>query len=253
MTESGWQQASMRKTRIYTSQLLQNQTRLALDEEAARHVARVLRMNPGDRIVLFNGQGGEYDARLTQVDKHTVSVQLEGFNDRDIESGLDIELVQAISRGDRMDITIQKAVELGVGSIQPLFTSRCNVKLAGERLIKKHQHWHKIIISACEQCGRTSLPELHQPLDFQAWIAARKIADSGLILDPLTEQTCKALDPQDRISLLVGPEGGLSEQEIDDALAKGFTRVRLGPRVLRTETAALAIITAVQTLWGDFS
>lgn len=250
--ESSWPPVLMRNTRIYTSQPLASNTSLKLDEDSARHIVRVLRMHKGDEIILFNGQGGEYTAELTQLDKSSVSLQIGSFRDHNIESSLDIELVQAISRGERMDITIQKAVELGVNKIQPLFTTRCNVKLTGDRLSKKLGHWHKIAISACEQCGRNRVPEVCQPLDFQQWLGRLDPSCHGLILDPDSGKTCKDLPVMQKISVLVGPEGGLTEDEISTAAANGFTPVRLGPRVLRTETAALAIISTVQALWGDF-
>jgi len=242
----------MRKTRIYTNQALTSNTSLVLDEEIARHVVRVLRMQKGDKITLFNGQGGEYDAELTALGKSAVSVQIVDFNDRNVNSRLDIQLVQAISRGERMDITIQKAVELGVNKIQPLFTKRCNVKLSGDRLNKKRIHWQKIAISACEQSGRTTIPVVCQPLNFQQWLEQIDPAYYGVILNHRSEQTCRDLPALQRLCLFIGPEGGLTENEIGSATAKGFTSVKLGPRILRTETAALAMIAAVQTLWGDF-
>lgn len=242
----------MRNTRIYTRQPLASNTRLKLDEDSARHIVRVLRMHKGDEIILFNGRGGEYTAELTQLDKSAVSVQIGSFRDHNSESSLEIELVQAISRGERMDITIQKAVELGVNKIQPLFTTRCNVKLTGERLCKKLVHWQKVAISACEQSGRNRVPEVCRPLGFRQWQEQLDRSCNGLILDPGSGKTCKDLPVMQQVSLLVGPEGGLTEQEISSAAANGFTAVRLGPRVLRTETAALAIISTVQALWGDF-
>jgi len=243
----------MRNTRIYTRQALASNTRLELGEDSARHIVRVLRMRKGDQISLFNGNGGEYTAELLQLNKSSVTLQIGSFHNHNIESCLDIELVQAISRGERMDITIQKAVELGVNRIQPLFTSRCNVKLTGDRLDKKLAHWQKIAISACEQSGRNSVPEVRQPLDIMQWLGQLDDPVNGLILDPCSEKSCRDISDMKEVSLLVGPEGGLTDSEISAATAQGFTAVRLGPRVLRTETAALAIIATVQALWGDFS
>jgi len=242
----------MRNTRIYTRQALACNTRLELDENSARHIVRVLRMRKGEQITLFNGNGGEYTAELLQLNKSSVTLQIGSFQDRNIESCLDIELVQAISRGERMDITIQKAVELGVKKIQPLFTSRCNVKLAGDRLGKKLDHWQKVAVSACEQSGRNSVPKICQPQDIMQWLEQLNNPVNGLILDPCSEKSCRDMPAMKDISLMVGPEGGLTETEISAATAHGFTAVRLGPRVLRTETAALAIIATVQALWGDF-
>lgn len=243
----------MRNTRIYSDQQLASNVSVKLDEDIARHVVRVLRMKKGDSFTLFNGTGGEYEAEITDMSKSSVNVKIGGYNDYNFESSLNIELVQAISRGERMDITIQKAVELGVKKIQPVFTTRCNVKLSGERLHKKLVHWQKIAISACEQCGRSIIPHVYPPLDFQQWLDQIEPTCNGLILDPRSDQTCKDLPVMQHLSLLIGPEGGLTEHEICSATANGFTSVRLGPRVLRTETAALAIISAVQTLWGDFA
>jgi len=243
----------MRSTRIYTSQPLTSNTSVKLEADSARHIVKVLRMTEGDEVILFNGGGGEYTAVLSQLYKSTVSLQIGCFHDRNTESSLDIQLLQAISRGERMDITIQKAVELGVSSIQPLFTSRCNVKLTGDRLTKKIIHWQKIAISACEQSGRNRVPVVYEPLDFQQWLDQSDSSSTGLILDPSSGRTCKDLPVMQKINLLVGPEGGLTETEISKATAGGFTTVRLGPRVLRTETAALAMISTVQALWGDFA
>lgn len=242
----------MRNTRIFTDQPLASHTSMILGENTARHLIRVLRMRKGDKVTLFNGQGGEYSAELTQLEKSTVSLKIGDFHNRSIESSLDIALVQAISRGERMDITIQKAVELGVNTIQPLFTARCNVKLSGDRLAKKLIHWQKIAISACEQSGRNQVPVVCKPQDFQEWVTQPDVSYTGLLLNPTSGISCKGLPEMEKISLLVGPEGGLTELEINAATAGGFTSVRLGPRVLRTETAALAMISTVQALWGDF-
>jgi len=242
----------MRNTRIYTNQRLASNDRLELETDSARHIARVLRMRIGDQLTLFNGQGGEYTAEITQLDKSSVILQVGSFRDQNVESCLDIELVQAISRGERMDITIQKAVELGVNKIQPLFTSRCNVKLTGNRLIKKLAHWQKIAISACEQSGRNRVPEISPPLDVILWLRSLDGTSNGLILDPGSGVSCRDLTAMNDILLLVGPEGGLTDTEISTANASGLTSVRLGPRILRTETAAMAMIATLQALWGDF-
>ncbi|HED16173.1 MAG TPA: 16S rRNA (uracil(1498)-N(3))-methyltransferase [Gammaproteobacteria bacterium] len=242
----------MRNTRIYTNQPLASNTLLHLEQGSARHIVRVLRMHKGDQITLFNGMGGEYIAKVTQLDKSSVILKIGDFCDQSVESSLNIELVQAISRGERMDITIQKAVELGVNKIQPLFTSRCNVKLSGDRLIKKLTHWQKIAVSACEQCGRNRVPEVCHPLDIIQWTERSDGSSNGVLLNPVSGKSCRDMPAMDNISLLVGPEGGLTDTEISAAATCGFTSVRLGPRILRTETAALAMIATVQALWGDF-
>jgi len=223
-----------------------------LDKNAGHHLTRVLRMQENDVVVLFNGDGGEYHARLRLQGKDVLA-QVESFIDRDSESRLDITLLQGISKGERMDIVIQKAVELGVRKIIPVFCQRTVVNIKGERSDKKHQHWQGIVINACEQSGRTFVPVLSE---------ANKLVDAlhqplpglKLTLSPTASQTFHQIKPEsNQVTLLIGPEGGLDEREIILAEACGFQSVRMGPRILRTETAALAAITALQTLWGDFT
>ena len=243
----------MRIPRIHiTSQLDTGQT-ITLDKAAASHISRVLRMKEGDALILFNGEGGEYTASITSAERHNVSVKIEQFTNKDCESPIKISLVQGISRGERMDYTIQKAVELGVHEIIPVFTKRGVVHLKGERLLKKEKHWQAVAISACEQCGRNSIPLVHTPVTLQNWLAGGNISSTALVLDPLATQNIKqACSGDEPVTLLAGPEGGLSEDEIELVRESGFTGIQLGPRVLRTETAALAAIAALQTLYGDY-
>lgn len=226
---------------------------IALDDEAANHVGRVLRMSAGQPIQVFTGDGYDYSAEIVSASKKNVEVRITGLQFNTSESSLKIHLGQGISRGDRMDFVLQKSVELGVHSITPLFTERCGVKLSGERLEKKRLQWQKIVISACEQSGRAYVPEVRAPVSLPQWLANLPPA-LRLTLDP---QATKALREQQvsnqHIQLLVGPEGGLTETEIAAAATADFQPVQLGPRVLRTETAALTALSVVQYQFGDLA
>lgn len=242
----------MRVPRIFSAEPLSEGETLRLDAGAARHVRQVLRLREGDQVVLFNGQGGEYEGRIAAMDRDGVEVALSAFHNRDVESALVVHLGQGVSRGERMDLTIQKAVELGVASIAPLDTKRCMVKLAGSRLDKRLAHWRGVAVAACEQSGRNRIPDLLPMVSLKAWLDEPK-GGLCLLLDPLADQRLATLPrPEGPVTLLIGPEGGLSEDEREAARQSGFTGVTLGPRILRTETAALAALAAMQALWGDF-
>lgn len=225
---------------------------LLLPEEARHYVSTVLRARDGFRVTLFNGQGlvAEGELRLEKKSAHVLIHSLETDTHR--ESPLQLVLAQGISRGERMDVSIQKATELGATAIQPLFTQYCEVKLDGDdKLSKRMAHWQQVIISACEQCERNVLPILHPPLSYADWLQTNP---QGLVLDPYQGVTLRSLAAnqfQQPQSLLIGPEGGLSEQELQQALSAGLTGVQLGPRILRTETAGPATIAALQSLFGD--
>ena len=239
--------------RIHIPSQLETGKTISLDKSAASHIGRVLRMKQGDALPLFNGGGGEYQASITSVEKHNVTVSIEQFTDKGCESPIRISLIQGISRGERMDYTIQKAVELGVYEIIPVFTQRGVVQLKGDRLLKKERHWQAVAISACEQCGRNLIPFVHTPITLKNWLAKDKLHPTALVLDPLATQNIRqACSGDTPITLLAGPEGGLSEEEMEISNEAGFTGIQLGPRVLRTETAALAAIAALQTLYGDY-
>jgi len=240
----------MRIPRIFHPVLLQANSRVTLDDSAARHVAKVLRLGENSQIILFDGHGGEYPARVVAISKRSVEVELAQRADVDVESPLHITLAQGISKGDRMDFTIQKAVELGISRIVPLNTERSVVNLKGERQDKKMLHWQGVITSACEQCGRNTLPELLPMQSLSTWVG-QKIAGVGLLLDHRASHSVSYLSQQGEVTLLIGPEGGLSEQERDTAYKAGYQGLRLGPRVLRTETAALTALAALQSHWGD--
>ncbi|RLA55765.1 MAG: 16S rRNA (uracil(1498)-N(3))-methyltransferase [Gammaproteobacteria bacterium] len=240
----------MRIPRIYTGQELRGNTRIALEPRPSAHIARALRMREGDKLTLFNGEGGEYLAAIAAIDKKKVVVTTGAHQARELESGLHIHLGIAVSRGDRMDWMVQKATELGVGALTPLFTERTEVKLTGERAAKKIHHWQQIAISACEQCGRNRVPSIDALQDIGDWLAST-VAERKFVLHHRADSIGGAGDKPASIALLVGPEGGLSDQEISAAEQAGFQSLRLGPRVLRTETAPLAAIAILQAHWGD--
>lgn len=239
----------MRFTRIFTPQTLSTDTALELEPEPSRHIARVLRMVAGNSLTLFNGSGGEYTAVITQVSKHAVTVQTGARLPGLAESPLEIHLGIGISRGERMDWVMQKATELGVACITPLRTEHCAVKLSAERGEKKLRHWQQVVTSACEQSGRCRIPNVEAIASLTEWVQATQ-AERRLILDPGAEDSDTGPAPRS-VALLVGPEGGFSSTEIAAAGAAGFTALRLGPRVLRTETAPLAAIALLQGRWGD--
>jgi 16S rRNA (uracil1498-N3)-methyltransferase len=242
----------MRIPRIHHPAPLTSGSRVELSDTAANHVAHVLRLPVGAPLILFNGTGGEFAATLAALNKRRVLVDVAGFQDQERESPLQIWLAQGISRGERMDYTIQKTVELGVSRIIPLFTEHCGVRLDGDRLDKRINHWHSVAISACEQCGRNRVPRIDSPLTFTQWLATPG-KGRRIMLVPDAESTLSQLPmPQGPVILLIGPEGGLSDQEISQAQEAGYIGLRLGPRILRTETAALAALAAMLGIWGDF-
>ncbi|HBV0722714.1 TPA: 16S rRNA (uracil(1498)-N(3))-methyltransferase [Serratia marcescens] len=241
----------MRIPRIYHPQPLTDRAEIALSEDAANHVGRVLRMSAGQALQLFDGSNHVFDAEIVRVDKKSVLVRLGDGRVDDIESPLNLHLGQVISRGEKMEFTIQKSIELGVNVITPLFSERCGVKLDGERLAKKIQQWQKIAIAACEQCGRNRIPEIREAMSLEAWCAEQD-GSLKLNLHPRASHSINTLpQPVDRVRLLIGPEGGLSADEIAMTTGHGFTDILLGPRVLRTETTALTAITALQVRFGD--
>jgi 16S rRNA (uracil1498-N3)-methyltransferase len=225
--------------------------RIELEAGAARHLTSALRMNSGQLVTLFNGTGGEYTAELVEAKKGKATVTINSFNQVDRESSLSIHLAIGISRGERMDWIVQKATELGVSEITPLFTERCEVKLSGDRLDKKVGHWQQVAISACEQSQRNRIPSVNTPIKLEQWQQDCE-ASLKLVLHHRTEKSLgDMLAPSAEIALLIGPEGGLSEREIEQAISLDFSSLALGPRVLRTETAPLAAISILQSLWGD--
>ena len=239
------------KHRLYLPADYEAGQTLTLPDAAAHYLTRVLRLGPGDRIEVFDGAGHAALAELVSVSKKRVEIEiLAHLPDEPIESPLHTVLAQGISRGERMDWTLQKATELGVTAIQPLLTARCEVKLKGDRLARKQAHWQQVVISACEQSGRRVMPEVKPPVSLANWLAQSR---TGIVLDPSAEQAFSQLDEAPRpLHVLVGPEGGLTDEEVMLAHQAGLTPVRLGPRVLRTETAGCALLAAVQARWGDW-
>ena len=237
--------------RLYCPFPLADAVQVALALNAAHHAAKVLRLRRGDEAVLFDGGGGEYAASIHHVGRDGVLVDVGRHRAEDRESPLRICLAQGLATGDKMDTILQKAVELGVTAFQPLLTQKSVVKLTDERAERRALHWQQVVIAACEQCGRNRLPEVRPLQQFDAWVVAQ--AGTRLLLMPDATTRLAALPrPTDEVTLLAGPESGFSAAETQLAPASGFTPVRLGPRVLRTETAGLAALAAIQTLWGDF-
>ena len=242
----------MRIPRIYTGQVLQAESTFELEPGPSQHIARALRMQVGDSLVLFDGRGGEYPAVIAELAKKHVAVTTGKHHLQDVESPLAVHLGIAVSRGERMDWIVQKATELGIAAITPLFSQRTEVKLKGERADRKLRHWQQIAVSACEQCGRNRLPVIHAIRDIDNWLQATE-ADRKFVLHHRSDQCANSDRAPHSLALLVGPEGGLTPEEISAAEGNGYQPLRLGPRVLRTETAPLAAIAILQARWGDMN
>jgi 16S rRNA (uracil1498-N3)-methyltransferase len=240
----------MRITRIYTAQQLSSDTLVVLEPEPSQHLTRVLRLRVGDSVTLFDGSGGAYPGNITAADKRHVQVLTGSRLQQECESPLSIHLGIAISRGERMDWLVQKSTELGVRSLTPLSTEHTGVKLTGDRAAKKIQHWQHIAISACEQCGRNRVPTIHPLQTLDSWLEST-VAERKFVLHHRADSNATAGEAPTSTALLVGPEGGLSEGEIETAEQAGYISLRLGPRVLRTETAPLAASAILQGWWGD--
>ena len=242
----------MRIQRVYTDRPLDNGGEITLEEASSHHLFHVLRLQAGDSIHLFN-DGREYAASLGQLGKEGATANLRELVLEEPEPKLPIHLLIGISRGERMDFALQKATELGVTRITPVFTKRCVVKLNEKKQASRMEHWQKIIVNACEQSGRCRLPQLDIPMEIGGAVM-QHCNGSALLLDHRINRTLGEIKkPKESVTILVGPEGGLSGEERKLAKAQGFVGIRLGPRVMRTETAPLAAIAAIQTLWGDFS
>lgn len=239
--------------RFYVPLPLSAPQRLALPVAAAHHAARVLRLQVGDALIVFNGQGGEYSAHILAMGKQDVTIEIERHDPVERESPLDVTLVQALSATERMEFSIQKAVELGIRQIIPVESERCVVRLHGERATKRLQHWQQIAVSACEQCGRNRLPQISPIISLSAWFATTTPEQERWILLPEADKALRDMQgPRKPLAVLVGPEGGFTDAEAAAAHRTDHQPVRLGPRILRTETVAPAMLAAMQVLWGDF-
>jgi 16S rRNA (uracil1498-N3)-methyltransferase len=242
----------MSTPRVFTTQSLVIYNSIELESSPSHHISRVLRLKNNAKLLVFNGDGYEYLATIQTIHKSIVTVLLAEKLHPVRESELRISLGQGISRGERMDYSLQKSVELGITRITPIWTQRSQVKLAGTRLEKRLIHWRGIIRSACEQSGRLILPELESPITLEKWCRDDKTESLKLILDPAAKQKLGDMKPSNKnLTILIGPEGGFDDNELVAASAQGFIKVSLGPRILRTETATIAALSALQTLWGD--
>ncbi|NQD35794.1 16S rRNA (uracil(1498)-N(3))-methyltransferase [Permianibacter sp. IMCC34836] len=242
----------MRTIRVFVAEPLSIGVTVALAEQAAGHVSRVLRLKEGDALQLFNGDGSQYDAVLTQCDKKAVRARVDAATTVNRESPLAITLMQGISRGERMDYTVQKAVELGVSRIEPVISERCGVSVDADRWEKKREHWQRVAESACEQSGRNVVPQIATVRRLDIALSELAAGNLRLMLDPEGQHNLRDLPLQTAVVLLAGPEGGLGEMDMKYARAAKFSGLRLGPRILRTETAAMAALAGLQVLAGDF-
>lgn len=238
--------------RIHLPQDLTADSRIVLRDSAFAHVVRVLRLKAGDAVVLFNGDGREWQAQITAIDRREATVHVQQSTAPASESPLVTHLLQAVGKGDRMDWAVQKATELGVSSIRPVVTARCNVRLDDERWQRKREHWQAVAISACEQCGRVRIPEVHAVADLPAALQACSPQALRLVLHQHGAPLPPGSDRPAAVCVLIGPEGGLTAEELDSAQRAGFHRWALGPRVLRTETAPVVGLSVLQARYGDF-
>jgi len=238
------------KARFHVAAHLAPGALIELPEAAAHHALRVLRLGEGDALTLFDGKGGQWQASLLKQGR----VHIDGFEDIDRESPLQVTLLQCLPAADKMDYIVQKCVELGVSAIVPVIARRSVVRLSGERMARRVQHWQAVAVAACEQCGRNRVPEVAGLSELPAALAAAAAAGGArYMLSPQADRALRTLPaPDGPLTLLVGPEGGFEEAELRAAQSAGFAALRLGPRVLRTETAGAAALAAMQTLWGDF-
>ena len=243
----------MALTRLFIDDKLRSGGELELDGERAHYLGRVLRLREGDSLTVFNGDDGEFAASVISMGKHSITVLVEAYIETATESPLKVHLVQGISRGERMDYVVQKATELGVKRISPVFAEHGIVRLDAKRAAKRHAHWRRVAESACEQSGRIRPPLIDEPVPLNDWFGAKTSdADIDLILLPRAATALTSISaPKTKVCLLIGPEGGFTHDEYENALAAGIKAVSLGPRILRTETAAAATIAVVQSMWGD--
>jgi 16S rRNA (uracil1498-N3)-methyltransferase len=242
----------MRLTRVYVDSDLGVGQRLTVEGSAGNHIVRVLRLRVGDLLTVFNGRGGEWGGKIDEMRRDTVQVSVLEHRDQERESPFQLTLAQGISRGERMDWVVQKATELGVTRIAPVFTERSVVQLDEKQAARKVQHWRGIAVAACEQSGRNHVPEIADPVSLYDLLEKRAAGDTALLLSPGAPlRIGDVASAAGGATVLIGPEGGLAQAEQETALRRGFTPVRLGPRVLRTETAAVCALTLLQQKFGD--
>ena len=243
----------MRIPTIYTETELVEDTETELDAIAAHHIVNVLRMKTGGKLTLFNGNGFFFSATITQHTKKRVSIQVDSAQQATSESPLHTHLGQVMSRGDRMDYAIQKSTEMGVNEITPLTSERCELKLKSDRETKRLAHWQQVAISAAEQCGRAIVPKIHPICSLDEWIKQQGPMGLSLVFHHRDTQNLTQIQtPPSHVNLLIGPEGGLTNAEIDKARQANFLACTFGSRVMRTETAPVACLSVLQWLWGDF-
>ncbi len=241
----------MRIPRIYLDQSLDSGNTVQLSTEAHRHVINVLRLREEDKLIIFNAQGREFNAFISKIDKKYTSITIEQPQENNTTSPLDIELGLSLIKSDKLDFAIQKSVELGVTSITPLSADRSTIKLDSKRELKRLAHWQGVIQSACEQSGRNFLPELNALQNISSWLESSNTP--GIIFEPRASISLTELSPGKKIRIIIGPEGGFSKNELKEITQHQFKQVKLGPRILRAETAAITAIAALQLLWGDLN
>ena len=242
----------MRTPRIFQNQPLLEGNTVQLDENGSRHIGKVLRMEEGAPVILFNGTGGEYHGQITEIDKKWVKVSLDFFNEVDRLSPVHLHLGQVLGKGDHMDYALQKAVELGVSEITPLLSQRCEVKLSSQRMERKMEQWRHLLISACEQCGANIVPTLNPPMTLLRWAETVEASRKWILhTEDLPSNPFSAEAPES-LCFAVGPEGGFSPEEVEHAKDFGFDCITLGPRIWRTETAPVVLLSLIQLTWGDF-
>jgi len=253
MQNPSMHEKAARIPRLFTHAALRAGATTQLPELAAHHAVHVLRLREGEAVTLFDGRGGEYDARIAAIARLRVTLEVLAHRALERESPLAVTLVQGVSAGEKMDFTVQKATELGVAALQPVVAARSTGRIAGERAAQKRAHWQRVVIAACEQCGRNRVPEVRAPLALEEYVRSAAPAD-GLLLSPESQLGLREVAPRLKgaATLAAGPEAGFTAAEAAMLAQAGFVPVRLGPRVLRTETAALAALAALNALAGDF-
>ncbi len=251
-TADGWDN-KVRISRVYLPQRLATGESIQVSDEPAHYILTVLRLKRGYSLIVFNGEGGEYKARISDLGpKKSLTLVIGEHSPQDTESPLQTTLGLGITRGERMDYAVQKAVELGVTRITPLLTEYCVIKYKTKQAERRHQHWQRIALHACEQCGRTTIPPVDLPVSLSDWLASLSANNCRILFHPQQTRTLDQIElGNHQIHLLIGPEGGFSDTEVTRILENGFATASIGPRVLRAETAVVSALTLLQHHWGD--